>query len=229
MHLAVGFRSVRILGISAQRGGRCDFRHPPRCNHLEHFDEPAYAPRSLLSSGFRINVRSPAHHFPNLHKLTLSSACVATIVRIPYVPTLDHYKGDFLWNTWQVAVLSTVEVGLGITAACTATFRPLVQTWLGTSRSGTHSASGARKSKTKMTGFAGIKSHTVVTQTKGVMMRDLDGLDKALAGHGTIVTTITGRESFTHLPDLVMMEPGEELDEESLVSKDDRAHGDERV
>lgn len=157
------------------------------------------------------------------------SACVATIVRIPYVHTLDNYKGDFLWNTWQVAVLSTVEVGLGITAACTATFRPLVQSWLGTSRSGTYSISGhgARKSKTKMSGFAaGIKSHTVVTQTKGVMM---DSLDKALAGQSTIVTTITGRESFTHLPDLVMPEPEGEIDEESLVSRNDRTHVDYRA
>ena len=128
-----------------------------------------------------------------------------------------------MWNTWQVAVLSTVEVGLGITAACAATFRPLVQSWLGPSRSGTYSASAARKSKSKMSGFAGIKSHTVVTQTKGVMMKDLDSLDKALAGHGTIVTTITGREDFAHMPDLEMLESGGELDEESLVRKNDRA------
>jgi len=75
-----------------------------------------------------------------------------------------------------------------------------------------------------MTGFAGIKSHTVVTQTKAVMMRDLDSVDHPMDGKGTVVTTITGRESFTHMPDLVMLESGVELDEESLVRGRDQSY-----
>ncbi|KAF4551085.1 Hypothetical protein D9617_14g075410 [Elsinoe fawcettii] len=56
-----------------------------------------------------------------------SIACVATIVRIPYLHTMNHYKGDFLYNTTEVAILSALEIGLGITAACAATLRPLFQ------------------------------------------------------------------------------------------------------
>ncbi|KAF2226016.1 hypothetical protein BDZ85DRAFT_192603 [Elsinoe ampelina] len=56
-----------------------------------------------------------------------SIACVATIVRIPYLHTMNHYKGNFLYDTTEVAILSSLEVGLGITAACAATLRPLFQ------------------------------------------------------------------------------------------------------
>ncbi|TKX19239.1 sodium symporter-like protein [Elsinoe australis] len=65
-----------------------------------------------------------------------SIAAVATIVRIPFLHTMNHYKGDFLYNTTQVAMLSALEVGLGITAACAATLRPLFQNLLESHRSG---------------------------------------------------------------------------------------------
>ncbi|PNS17614.1 hypothetical protein CAC42_3009 [Sphaceloma murrayae] len=64
-----------------------------------------------------------------------SIACVATIVRIPFLPSMNHYKGEFLYNTSQVAILSTLEVGLGIIAACAATLRPLFQGRLDSHRS----------------------------------------------------------------------------------------------
>ncbi|KAF2150325.1 hypothetical protein K461DRAFT_215976, partial [Myriangium duriaei CBS 260.36] len=63
-----------------------------------------------------------------------SIACIATLVRIKYVHTLRHYKGDFLYNTFEVAVLSTIEVALGIGAANCATLRPLFQKALEGSR-----------------------------------------------------------------------------------------------
>ncbi|GKT40414.1 uncharacterized protein ColSpa_00595 [Colletotrichum spaethianum] len=50
----------------------------------------------------------------------------ATVVRSVYIPTLLD-GDDFLWATTDVALWSTVEPGIGITAASIATLRPLWQ------------------------------------------------------------------------------------------------------
>ncbi|OCK74960.1 hypothetical protein K432DRAFT_309581 [Lepidopterella palustris CBS 459.81] len=50
----------------------------------------------------------------------------ATIVRIPYVHGLAE-TSDFLWTTTDIAIWSTVEPGIGITAGCIATLRPILQ------------------------------------------------------------------------------------------------------
>lgn len=50
----------------------------------------------------------------------------ATIARSVYIPTLLN-GDDFLWATADVALWSTVEPGIGITAASIATLRPLWQ------------------------------------------------------------------------------------------------------
>ncbi|KAL2220374.1 putative integral membrane protein [Thermoascus aurantiacus ATCC 26904] len=50
----------------------------------------------------------------------------ATCVRIQYVAALGDVK-DFLWSTTDIAIWSTVEVGVGITAGCAATLRPLLK------------------------------------------------------------------------------------------------------
>ncbi|OGE50996.1 hypothetical protein PENARI_c015G08684 [Penicillium arizonense] len=52
-------------------------------------------------------------------------ASAAVIVRIPFV---HHYKDqEFLYNTYQISIWSNVEAGLGITAGCLTTLRPLVR------------------------------------------------------------------------------------------------------
>ncbi|KAF7532905.1 hypothetical protein G7054_g7549 [Neopestalotiopsis clavispora] len=63
----------------------------------------------------------------------LAAGCIAstaTIVRFPYLYSLTDI-GDFLYSTADVAIWSTVETGLGITAACVATLRPLLKTFFG--------------------------------------------------------------------------------------------------
>ncbi|OLN97002.1 hypothetical protein CCHL11_02071 [Colletotrichum chlorophyti] len=50
----------------------------------------------------------------------------ATVARSVYIPTLLNGE-DFLWATTDVAIWSTVEPGIGITAASIATLRPLWQ------------------------------------------------------------------------------------------------------
>jgi hypothetical protein len=61
-----------------------------------------------------------------------NSGSSATIVRLPYTTTLKPYKGDFLYRTTDFAIWTTVEVGIGITAGCIATLRPLLKATLGT-------------------------------------------------------------------------------------------------
>ncbi|KAA8909684.1 hypothetical protein FN846DRAFT_941841 [Sphaerosporella brunnea] len=62
--------------------------------------------------------------------LALSAvASTATIVRFPYINGLTD-KADFLYATTDVAIWSLSETGLGITAACAATLRPLFRNCL---------------------------------------------------------------------------------------------------
>lgn len=55
-------------------------------------------------------------------------ASTATIIRIPYVKDLAN-QADFLYATTDVALWSTAETGIGITASCCATLRPLFRTF----------------------------------------------------------------------------------------------------
>ncbi|KAJ5783546.1 uncharacterized protein N7518_009223 [Penicillium psychrosexuale] len=62
----------------------------------------------------------------------LSMACIASsavIVRMPFVD--GFYDPDFLYATYQIAIWSNVEAGLGITAGSLATLRPLLRMWTG--------------------------------------------------------------------------------------------------
>jgi hypothetical protein len=56
-----------------------------------------------------------------------NSGSTATIIRLPYSSSLKEYKGDFLYRTTDFAIWTTVEVGVGITAGCIATLRPLMK------------------------------------------------------------------------------------------------------
>ncbi|RDW64398.1 uncharacterized protein DSM5745_09809 [Aspergillus mulundensis] len=58
-------------------------------------------------------------------------ACSAVIVRIPFVQTFSN--PDFLYATFEIAIWSNVEAGLGITAGSLATLRPLLRHWMGSS------------------------------------------------------------------------------------------------
>jgi hypothetical protein len=70
---------------------------------------------------------------------------MATIIRIPFIKQLS--QGDFLYSTTDVAIWSTVEPGIGITAAAMATLRPLFRTFFSRSKllgSSTHNQSGSK-------------------------------------------------------------------------------------
>jgi len=134
----------------------------------------------------------------------------ATVVRLPYIYTLaESYKGwngDFLCKsapcmtvgfprsanttltsffpdkTTPVAIWTTVEIGIGVTAGCIATLRPLLQVVL--SRMGISSTShGASRSRQQKSPLA---AHNRYLRSPSL---PLDGLAR---GHG-VVTTITGK------------------------------------
>lgn len=99
----------------------------------------------------------------------------ATIIRLPYTTSLGKYKGEFLYNTTDFAIWSTVEVGIGITAGSIATLRPLMKSTFGSSNNST----GKWWSRKRST-FG--NSH------------NMQPLDKLKSGHGKSIqtTTITG-------------------------------------
>ena len=116
-------------------------------------------------------------------------ACVATVIRAPFIETLGRYKGNFLYDTRWVAIMSTYEVGIGITAASAATFRPIIQ---------------------KCTGSVGSRHYQSKPRLNDYPFSNRPsrrrGSQNLFGSKGTSTTIITGRESFTNIPDLVMLE-----------------------
>jgi len=53
--------------------------------------------------------------------------CIATLIRMPYVKQFKTNKNEWLYDTVELAIWSTVEVGMGIIAASLPTLRPLLQ------------------------------------------------------------------------------------------------------
>ncbi|KFY57146.1 hypothetical protein V496_06536 [Pseudogymnoascus sp. VKM F-4515 (FW-2607)] len=68
-------------------------------------------------------------------------ASTATIIRIPFISGMADI-GDFLYSTMDVAIWSTVEVGIGIVASAAATLRPLFRVFFAGSK-GTNGGSSA--------------------------------------------------------------------------------------
>ncbi|KAF2174993.1 hypothetical protein K469DRAFT_612360 [Zopfia rhizophila CBS 207.26] len=58
----------------------------------------------------------------------LTMGCIASSAVVARVPYLKNFSDpDFLWSTTDIAIWSTVEQGLAITAGSLATLRPLLQ------------------------------------------------------------------------------------------------------
>ena len=64
----------------------------------------------------------------------MDSACIAVLIRIPYVKVLVDNQHDFFYYSTDVVIWSAIEAGLGITAANIATLRPLFVEFLSRSR-----------------------------------------------------------------------------------------------
>lgn len=109
----------------------------------------------------------------------------ATIIRMPYLWTAKQYKGDFLWRTADIAIWTTVEVGIGITAGCVATLKPLMKSFL--------SFVGYQSTTTRDSGMPwSTKRKTPSKQGFSIHDQPLDNLRPANDKSMT-TTTVTGR------------------------------------
>ncbi|PGH26763.1 hypothetical protein AJ80_01527 [Polytolypa hystricis UAMH7299] len=130
----------------------------------------------------------------------------ATAVRIKFVEDLGT-REEFLWRTSTFAILSTVEIAIGITAGCMATLRPLLQIFLRrigviTSRFGTHSPSSRthrsnNKSAPELASFvARAHAHAHAQGTHGVSVNStpVGGIELTEGGGGT-TTNVTASSS----------------------------------
>jgi hypothetical protein len=81
----------------------------------------------------------------------LGSIC--SVVRLAYVDVIGVALQDLLVSAPNFAIVSIVELGLGITAACLATLRPLFAFWFDKARTNISSSrSGNRSGKSKTGG-----------------------------------------------------------------------------
>ncbi|ORY60919.1 uncharacterized protein BCR38DRAFT_49229 [Pseudomassariella vexata] len=78
---------------------------------------------AFLIAGLKMNKRTKVLLIPLMAMGTIASAGV--IVRMPYLTKIKD--PDFLWSTTDVAIWSTIEQGLAITAGSLATLRPLIR------------------------------------------------------------------------------------------------------
>lgn len=121
-----------------------------------------------------------------------------------WIKTLNHYKGDFLWNTTQVAQLTTIELGLGITAACAATFRPLIQKYIGsgrTTKSGGYSGQPVSAHTMRLRSFKDEQEHSDTTPIVG-------GIQKTT----TYITTVSRGEGYGKMPEIELTDSSEAAD-----------------
>ncbi|KAI5211860.1 hypothetical protein AUEXF2481DRAFT_36791 [Aureobasidium subglaciale EXF-2481] len=108
---------------------------------------------------------------------------LSTLVRLPYVKQLGTYKGEFLYTSTYIALWSTVEVGIGISAASLATLRPLVQKFFPTLLP--DNPSGPTNSNLKWSAKHNKRSHR-----KGG--DPLDSAENGTRNNHTMITTVTG-------------------------------------
>ncbi|KAI5204134.1 hypothetical protein E4T39_03808 [Aureobasidium subglaciale] len=85
----------------------------------------------------------------------LGSIC--SIVRLAYIDVIGVKLGALLISAPNFAIVSIVELGLGITAACLATLRPLFAFWFDKARTGISTSRNGRDTKTGPAGVDGSK------------------------------------------------------------------------
>jgi hypothetical protein len=114
-------------------------------------------------------------------------------IRLPYVRQLkgSSYKGDFLYSSTYIAMWSTIEVGIGISASSLCTLRPIVQAMFPNAL--TETTSGPPNSALKWSQKVGR-------------------IGSSSRNNNTVVTTVTGAHGGSH-PD--------NASQENIYLKDD--------
>ncbi|KAK8192660.1 hypothetical protein M8818_007832 [Zalaria obscura] len=113
----------------------------------------------------------------------------ATIVRMPYVWQLGDAKGEFLYETVELAIWSTVELGVGLIAASAATLRPLWQRFL--AATGFSLSSNLSKPTMKKVPSFVTPIRPTNLDADGIQFEQLSRRDE----RATTTTTVTGNPS----------------------------------
>lgn len=91
---------------------------------------------------------------------------------------MKPYKGEFLYRTTDFAIWTTVEVGIGITAGCIATLRPLIKATLESSNGRSSRQWWSKKKSSHFSGTAldrlGPGGMTKTTCTGGRVSEESD-------------------------------------------------------
>ncbi|KAJ5099487.1 hypothetical protein N7532_006488 [Penicillium argentinense] len=117
----------------------------------------------------------------------LSMACIASsavIIRLPFVQTFADYQ--FLYATYQIAIWSNIEAGLGITAGSLATLRPLLRKMMGSRSDGDYSSGFPRASTSRRAGASGQRP---------VPLDSLDGTGHSELRPDKLAVVVTNIES----------------------------------
>ena len=100
---------------------------------------------AFLVSGLNMNVRSKVSVFLLLAFANIGS--IATLIRIKAIYQIAS-STDFLYDTFDLAIWSTVEIGIAIMAAAIATYKPLFRSFFSkgsTQKRSFISANGGRR------------------------------------------------------------------------------------
>ncbi|KAF2702692.1 hypothetical protein K504DRAFT_394103 [Pleomassaria siparia CBS 279.74] len=113
----------------------------------------------------------------------------ATIIRLPYTSTLEGYKGEFLYRTTDFAIWTTVEVGVGITAGCIATLKPLMASTASSMGYSNTPTAQSRTSRMPWPSHGGTNSKLGVAMN-GQQLDDLSrGTDTGKSASTTVMVT----------------------------------------
>ncbi|TKX27703.1 hypothetical protein C1H76_0130 [Elsinoe australis] len=139
-----------------------------------------------------------------------SVAVVGTIIRTIYGHTFGEYKHEFLFETCLIAILSTIELGLGITAANVATFRPLFRKWkshLPTTQQRQYDPTSSISRQANIRWVVPFKFGDDAAAGQRPAFSEAISPNES---QKTMKTMVTGRESIGGMPDLVFAQIGDE-------------------
>ncbi|KAI9147004.1 Satratoxin biosynthesis SC3 cluster protein [Paramyrothecium foliicola] len=144
---------------------------------------------------WRLNMKARSKWFLAPVFLLGSVASSAVVVRFAFV---ENFKDpDYLWATVDIAIWSTIEMGLGITAGNLATMRPLIRVLsqeLGFSTGGLSNTTGRSQSVGTTLSAAGLRFNS---RHRGCKAAHLDGNEGTRTDRFYALSELGGRKSDT--------------------------------
>ncbi|KAF4555201.1 Hypothetical protein D9617_3g022730 [Elsinoe fawcettii] len=144
-----------------------------------------------------------------------SFAGIATTIRMVYgfaaKDVYDKTNSDFLYSATPIAILSTAEMGVGITAASTATLRPLFDRSFGRRKKALQSQPqlARRKSSARVTGPSRSWSiwflRSVRSERRPTLPIAAQDMDETAETRGTLVTISKKDGTWNDMPDLTFV------------------------